>query len=182
MSIAKRVLLSGTPLDSRSLPNAERTERLRCSGQWGQEDKIMTITRGIAAAVTFAGLALATASTAWADTTMSGHYTWTTTTSGGWSMSGDYYVTPCGDGCASIATTPGGPAIGQARVVDGQWTMDGSWPVRCADGSPGPREPYHDTWDPNTLEGTSTYIYNVPACGHPQGYSQTIHLQLRQVP
>lgn len=142
----------------------------------------MAMTRAIAAAAMFAGLAVGTASAAWADTTMSGHYTWTSTTPRGSAMSGDYYFTPCGDGCASVATAPGGQAVALARLINGQWTMEGTWAIRCADGSPGPNEPYHDTWDPNTLEGTSTLMYNVPACGHPPGYQQTNHLQLRQVP
>jgi hypothetical protein len=38
----------------------------------------MTVTRGIAAAAMLAGLAVGTASVAWAAPTMSGHYTKTT--------------------------------------------------------------------------------------------------------
>ncbi len=142
----------------------------------------MTITRGIAAAAMLAGLAVGTGSTAWADTTMSGHYTWTTTAPhSGHSTSGDYYFTPCGDGCASAASTPGGPALGQARLVHGQWTMDGTWPVGCPDGTSVPVS-YHDTWDQNTLAGTDALTYSVPACGNPAGYQQINNLQIRQAP
>jgi hypothetical protein len=43
----------------------------------------MTITRALAAAAMLAGLAVGTASIAWADTTMSGHYIMTETGKGG---------------------------------------------------------------------------------------------------
>jgi hypothetical protein len=76
----------------------------------------MTFTRGIAAAAMLAGLAVGTASGAWADPRMSGHYTWTSTSPTGESSSGDYYFTPCGDGCASVASTPGGPGRGAGAV------------------------------------------------------------------
>src|ERR1700722_2290817 len=60
--------------------------------------KIMTITRGIAAAAMLAGLAVGTASAAWADTTMSGHYIRTETGQSGQSETADWYATPCGNG------------------------------------------------------------------------------------
>ena len=38
--------------------------------------------------------------------------------------------------------------------------MDGTWSVRCPDSTLGANpEPYHDTWDPNTLAGTDTLTY-----------------------
>jgi hypothetical protein len=147
----------------------------------------MTVTRVIAGTAIFAGLAVGTASTAWADpqndthpNQLSGHYTWTSTNPNGQSTSGDYYFTPCGDGCASVATTPGGPAVGQARLVDGQWTMDGTWSVSCSGGTPGADpQSYHDTWDPNTLAGTDVITTTGPACG---SHQQTNNLQLTQAP
>jgi hypothetical protein len=149
----------------------------------------MTITRGIAAAALIAGVAVGASGTAWADQTMSGHYTWTTTTPTGKSTSGDIYFTPCGDGCASAASTPGGPAVGQARLVNGQWTMNGTWPVDCPDATPSANpepsanpQPYVDTWDPNTLAGTDVFTYSVPTCGSPAGYQQINKLQYRQAP
>jgi hypothetical protein len=141
----------------------------------------MTIRRGIAAAAMLAGLAVGTASTAWAAPTMSGHYIWTTTNPQGKSSHGDFYFTPCGDGCASVASTPGGPSVGQARLVNGQWTMDGTWPYRCADGTP-TSQPYHDVWDQNTLAGTETITPSGPACGAPAGQQQITTLQLKQAP
>ena len=85
----------------------------------------MTMTRGFAATAIFAGLAVGTASAAWAETTMSGHYLRIETDpQTGQSETDDWYATPCGDGCASLADTPGGPALSQARLVNGQWTLD----------------------------------------------------------
>jgi hypothetical protein len=141
----------------------------------------MTVTRAIAATALFAGLAVGTASPVWAETTINGRYTWTSTTpTTGKSTSGDLYFTPCGDGCASAASTPGGPVVGQVRFVTGQWTMDGTWSVRCADGTLSAPEQYHDTWDPNTLAGTDALTYSVPSCGQPAGYQQINKLQLTQ--
>lgn len=143
--------------------------------------KPMTITRGIVVAAMLAGLAVGTASTAWSDTTMSGHYTWTSTNRNGQSTSGDYYFTPCGDGCASVSSTSGGPAVGQARLVDGQWTLDGTWAVSCPDGtSAGEPVAYHDTWDPNTLAGTDTLTSSASGCGNRAGGQQINTLQLSQ--
>jgi hypothetical protein len=143
----------------------------------------MTVTRGIAAATMLAGLAAGTASAAWAAPTMSGHYIFTSTnTTTGVSIPADWYFTPCGDGCASVAYTPGGPAAGQARLVNGQWTMDTpADAVRCPDGTEVAKAlSSHDTWDPNTLAGTDALTYNVPACGNRAGFQQINNLQLRQ--
>jgi hypothetical protein len=143
----------------------------------------MTITRGIAAAAMLAGLAVGTASTAWADTTMSGHYI-VTNTDKGYSVTNDWYVTPCGDGCANVAVTPGGPAGSQARLDNGQWTMDiNGGNAHCPDGTVVPNaNSNHYTWDPNTLAGTVETTLNVPACGGPAGYSHANDVQLRQAP
>jgi hypothetical protein len=66
----------------------------------------MTVTRAIAATAMFAGLAIGTASPAWADQTMSGHNIETVTDpSSGQSITNDWYFTPCGDGCASVVST-----------------------------------------------------------------------------
>jgi hypothetical protein len=133
----------------------------------------MTVTRAIAATALFAGLAVGTASPVWAETTINGRYTWTSTTpTTGKSTSGDLYFTPCGDGCASAASTPGGPVVGQVRFVTGQWTMDGTWSVRCADGTLSAPEQYHDTWDPNTLAGTQTHL---PIASHPAANQRGIN-------
>jgi hypothetical protein len=144
----------------------------------------MTITRGFVATVIFAGLAVGTASTAWADTTMSGHYIRTETGPSGQSQADDWYATPCGDGCASIASTPGGPELSQARLVDGQWTLASVLhTLACPDGTVVPNAVSGQyTWDPNTLAGTVQLTYNVPACGNPAGYQTTNSVQFTQAP
>ena len=142
----------------------------------------MTITRGFAATVISAGLAVGTASAAWAETTMSGHYLRTETSQSGQSETDDWYATPCGDGCASLASTPGGPVLSQARLVNGQWTLDSAiHTLSCPDGTVIPNAvSAHYTWDPNTLAGTVQLISQVPACGIPAGYQTTNSVQLRQ--
>jgi hypothetical protein len=145
----------------------------------------MTITRGVAAAAMFAGVAVGTASAAGADTTMSGHYIRTETNpQTGHSQTDDWYVTPCGDGCASIAITPNASAPSQAHLVNGQWTLDSAvHALTCSDGTVVPNAvSAHYTWDPNTLAGTVQVTYNVPACGNPAGHTQTNNVQLRQAP
>ena len=143
----------------------------------------MAIAPGFAATVIFAGLAVGTASAAWADTTLSGHYVRTETgAQSGQSITDDWYATPCGDGCASLASTPGGPAQSQARLVNGQWTMDSTVSaLRCPDGTVVANAvSARYTWDPNTLAGTVQVTYNVPACGHPAGYQTTNNVQIKQ--
>jgi len=143
----------------------------------------MTITRGFAATVIFAGLAVGTASPAWAEATMSGHYLRTETNpQTGESVTDDWYATPCGDGCADMSNTLSGGG-GQAMLVNGQWTMDIAMGATCADGTSVPLGlAAHDTWDPNTLEGTVQVTYNVPACGNPAGYQTTNDVQITQAP
>jgi hypothetical protein len=142
----------------------------------------MTITRGLAAAAMLAGLAGVTAATAWADTTMSGHYIETET--GPAPYTSDWYVTPCGDGCASIIKAGGGGRPSQAHLVDGQWTVDTTGgPAICPDGTSVPDAvSAHYTWDPNTLTGTVQTTNTAPACGFPTGFSFTNDLQLTQAP
>jgi hypothetical protein len=143
----------------------------------------MTVTRAIAATAIFAGLAVGTASTAWAESpTMSGHYIETSTTPNGVVNTQDWYVTPCGDGCVSVARTAGGPAV-QARLVNGQWTLDTSGTAICPEGNKVPFAlSMHYTWDPNTLTGLCQTTANVPVCGNPAGVQETNNIQLRQAP
>ena len=145
----------------------------------------MTVTRGFAATVIFAGLAVGTASAAWADTTMSGHYVRTETDpQTGQSQTADWYLTPCGDGCVSVGIRPDASAPTQARLVNGQWTLDSAvHTLSCADGTVVPNAvSAHYMWDPNTLAGTVRVTYNVAACGHPAGYQNTNNVQLQQAP
>lgn len=145
----------------------------------------MAIARGFAATVIFAGLAVGSASAAWAETTMSGHYIRIETDpQTGQSETDDWYATPCGDGCASLASTPGGPAISQARLVNGQWTLDSAiHTLNCPDGTVVPNAvSAHYTWDPNTLAGTVQLASNGSACGIPARYERTNDVQIRQAP
>ena len=144
----------------------------------------MAITRGFATTVIFAGLAVGAASAAWADTpTMNGHYIRTETNPNtGNSQTDDWYVTPCGDGCASVAVRPDATAPSQARLVNGQWTLDSAVHAAiCPDGTVVPNAvSAHYVWDPNTLAGTVQVTYNEPACGNPAGHTQTNTVQLKQ--
>jgi hypothetical protein len=148
----------------------------------------MMIARAIATAM-FAGLAIAATGTAWADpeihkgNQMSGHYIGTATASNGQTVTTDWYFTPCGDGCASVATAPGGQPYAQARLVNGQWTEDETNNAVCSDGTVVPNAlSAHYTWDPNTLAGTSQNTHKLAACGDPAGYQYTNNFQLRQAP
>jgi len=144
----------------------------------------MAIARGFAATVIFAGLAVGTASAAWADPpTMNGHYIRTETNpQTGHSQTDDWYITPCGDGCVSVAIRPDAPQPSQARLVNGQWTLDSAVHAAiCPDGTVVPNAvSAHYVWDPNTLAGTVQVTYNEPACGNPAGYTQNNTVQLRQ--
>jgi hypothetical protein len=139
----------------------------------------MAIARSFAATAVLAGLAVGTASTAWADTpTMSGSYTLTSTSPDGKVMTTDWSVSSCGDGCIYVKAGAGGS---QARLVNGQWVLDTMNDLRCSDGT------YlmyatsaHMTWDPNTLAGTNQISYILPACGHPVGYQQTNQISIKQ--
>ncbi len=142
----------------------------------------MTITRGLAAAAMLAGLAVGTAGTAWADTTMSGDYIMTETSEGGRPATNDWNFTPCGDGCASLVSN--GIPVGQARLVNEQWTSpEAAGDIRCPDGTVvAHASSAHMVWDPNTLAGIDEITLIVPACGAPAGYQYRHNIQLRQAP
>jgi hypothetical protein len=144
-----------------------------------QAGTLMTVTRAIAATAMLAGLAIGAASTAWAAPTMNGHYLATTTSPQGQSVKDDWYVSPCGDGCASVVMP--NRATFQAQLVSGHWTMDTTADAACFDGTR-VHSAYstHYTWDPNTLAGTVTTTNKVPACGDPAGNNSTYTIQLRQ--
>lgn len=111
------------------------------------------------------------------------HYIKTETTSTGFSDTNDWYFTSCGDGCAEVATSPGGQPFGRAQLVNGQWTMDNAADSVCSDGTKVPNaDSDHFTWDPNTLMGTDRVTNNLPTCGNPAGYQYTNSLQLRKTP
>jgi hypothetical protein len=139
----------------------------------------MAIVRGLVATAVFAGgLAVGTAGTAWADLpSMNGSYTETSTSPSGVAVTNDWTVSPCGDGCALVKA---GAGSGMAYFRDGQWVLDTMNNLTCADGTFNQfATNAHMTWDPNSLEGTSEISYITGACGHPPGYHQTNHIQLK---
>lgn len=141
----------------------------------------MTFTRSLAAGAMFAGLALVlTAPISTADP-LNGHYIEAETLPDGHTTNTDWYFTPCGDGCASVANTPAGQSFGQANLINGQWTLDHSGGVDCEEGGDVPNAIHvHYSWDPNSLAGTVKITNNVQACGNPSGYQETNQTQLTQ--
>ena len=140
----------------------------------------MTVVRCLAAAATFAAIAVGGAGPAWAEPTMNGHYTYTSTGASGQLVTSDWYVTPCGDGCVNVTTNSG---TAEARFVNGQWTGDANSDAKCPDGTVVPNAfSNHYAWDPTTLAGTVAVTYTVPACGSPAGATGTNHMQLKQAP
>lgn len=146
----------------------------------------MAIARGYAAAAMFAGSALALPTPASAvppdlANEMSGHYILTMTNSTGQSTTSDWYFSSCGDGCASVVLTPGGSAGAEARLVNGQWTMDKDGQATCSDGAQVPTS-QHWTWDPNALTGTVDSTYKAAGCGLPKGYRTVFNVTFRKAP
>jgi hypothetical protein len=140
----------------------------------------MTVPRGIVTAAVLAGLAFGAPGTAWAAPTMNGHYVMTVTSDSGETTTSDWYFTSCGDGCASVAVTPGGSAFGQAQFRDGQWTLVWHSDVVCPGGThiPGALSSY-DTWDPDTLAGTDLAATTLKqTCGNDARLHATQRMQL----
>jgi len=109
----------------------------------------MTITRGIATAAVFAGLAVGTAGTARADTSFSGRYTSTDTSSGG-----------------NVHTETWNGAPWTAQLTSGQWQWDESDDMVCNDGSKvSSASTSHNAIDAATLRGTSLVTYKKAGCG-----------------
>jgi len=149
------------------------TNSARRIDQLDERKRIITITRGLAAGAMFAGLALGLAVPASAADPLNGHYIETETYPDGHQADRDWYITPCGDGCASIAD------FGQANLVHGKWTLDGSGGVSCEEGGDVPNAiAVHYSWDPDTLAGTVVITNNVQACRNPAGYHETNKMQL----
>jgi hypothetical protein len=146
--------------------------------------KTTSVTRGIAAAAAMlAGLAVGTASGAWAAPTMNGHYTETEIEpQSGKTNTGDWYFTPCGDGCANVrAGATGAIPVGQARFVNGRWTLDGPGTTVCLDGTEVLNsQTVHFTWDPSTLAGTAQITEKLATCTASAPESWTNNFQLRQ--
>jgi hypothetical protein len=95
----------------------------------------------------------------------------------------DWYFSPCGDGCASAAHSPGGPPVGQAHLVNGQWVLETTDAAECPDGTVVPNAVAgRRTWDPNTLAETVQTTGILPACGNPAGVTKTVNGQLALAP
>jgi hypothetical protein len=95
----------------------------------------------------------------------------------------DWYFSPCGDGCASAAHSPGGPPVGQANLVNGQWVLETTDAAECPDGTVVPNAVHgRRSWDPNTLVETIQTTGLVPACGNPAGVTKTVNGQLALAP
>lgn len=142
----------------------------------------MTIRRAIATAAALtglAGLAIGTAGIACAAPTLSGHYFMTVSSDAGPVNSGDWYFTPCGDGCAQVAVTSGGQPFGQAQFRDGQWTLVWHSDVICPNGTriPGALSSYA-TWDPVTLAGKDESGPVMEVCEYTAKPRVTNNLQL----
>jgi len=141
----------------------------------------MTVTRSFASAAALAAVAVGTAIPASAAPELSGHYIETETGAGDRSTTNNWYFTPCGDGCVSVALK-GAKAFGQAKLVGGQWTFDVTGETAmCQDGTSVPGAlSAHYTWDPTTLAGTVQTTADAPECGDPAGLQATNKIQLRQ--
>jgi hypothetical protein len=148
-----------------------------------------TTSRGLAIAATITVVATTSAAGcsstgAPAASVMKGHYIETTTNgTSGQSVHNDWYVTPCGDGCADIAVgEPSTPPV-QAKLINDQWSMDTVSHEVCADGIKVPEAfSAHYLWDPHTLTGTIRTTNQIAACGDPAGHVGTQNIQLKQVP
>jgi hypothetical protein len=162
----------------------------------------MPVARCITATAFLAGLALGLAAPAGAwgpagpapfpsDFQTDGHYISTQInpktgqpfTVEGQPVTNNWYFSPCGDGCASVTRTPGGPPLGQANLVNGQWVLDTTDVAECPDGTTVPDAiAAHRTWDPNTLAGTIQETSIQPACGTPPGLSKNANIQFQLAP
>jgi hypothetical protein len=160
--------------------------------------KVMVVARCITATAFLAGLALGLAAPAGAapapfpaDFETNAHYTETQINPKtnrpfkvhGHDVVNDWYFSPCGDGCASAARTPGEQPLGQANLVNGQWVLDTTDGAECPDGTSVPDAiAAHRTWDPNTLAGTVQTTGKEGTCGFPAGDPETADIQLALVP
>jgi hypothetical protein len=145
----------------------------------------MSVTCRLAVAATFAAVAVGAAPQAVAGAPeMSGHYTATVTpdfANGPQPQTLDWYFTPCGDGCANIASGAPSNPPGQAQLVNGLWNLRATDSFNCADGSSVPNAiDQNYEWDANTLLGTETVTFQVAACGTAPGTQFLFKLQVQK--
>ncbi|WP_156685778.1 hypothetical protein [Mycobacterium sp. Marseille-P9652] len=112
---------------------------------------------------------------------MSGSYNETSTSPDGHAVTTSWSVNPCAQqpngGCVWVKAGAGG---NPAYLVNGQWVLDGTGDIICADGSYHQMgTSYHMTWDPDSLEGTNVITYTGAECGHPPGYTQTNKITIK---
>ncbi len=140
----------------------------------------MNVMPSVVVATAFAA-AVGIAAPASAAPEMRGHYVETETAGPDRSGADDWYFTPCGDGCESVARK-GKNAFGQAHLVGGQWVLDvAGEAATCQDNTQVPNAlSAHYTWDPGTLAGTVQTTADLAECGDPAGAQVTDSIQLRQ--
>jgi hypothetical protein len=138
--------------------------------------------RGVSAEAGMLGiLAVTAAGPAAAAPVMSGHYIERVSTSGGNTATNDWYFTPCGDGCADWSLSAAGAPAAQARLINGQWTMDLTTSAACPDGTMvRSAQSSHYMWDPLTLLGTVQVTVTKASCGDPAGTVGVEAVQLTQ--
>jgi hypothetical protein len=126
----------------------------------------MTALRGMATAAMLAGLAVGTASTAWADPPpMSGTYIMTAGTP---PKELTLTFTPCGPTCTQFTNEKGQTAT--VNLVNGQWRTsftDNTTHITDCDATVPAVN--NLSWDPYTLAGQLTVTLSAPACGHQAG-------------
>ena len=137
----------------------------------------MRMTRGLAAGAMFAGLALVLTAPVSSADPLNGHYieteTYPTVTRS----------TTTGTSSPAVTGAPSIKELGQANLVNGQWTLDGKGGVSCEQGGDvHDAINFHYTWDPNTLDGNVQITNNVDACGNPAGYQENNKLHLALAP
>lgn len=128
-----------------------------------------------------AGAAVGSAGSAWAGgppgTTpgeLSGTYSYQSDTG----RFGTWVVTPCGPGCADVASTPVtdprvNPYRGQARLEDGRWVLivQTAQAVRCKPPNDGVTVPgtVAFSFDAASMSGTAVNTQSTAGCGDPAG-------------
>ena len=120
----------------------------------------MRIARRLTAAGVFAGIAVLSASPAWADDTLNGTYD-VIATSGPVTT---WVITPCGSGCSHVAESDDWSA--DATFANGPWlwSVDAPDGALCPDGSRAP-DTEHYSVDAASLTGTVRTTLGPGTCG-----------------
>jgi hypothetical protein len=127
----------------------------------------MMIVRATAISVALTGIAIGSASPAWADERLDGEYTFINgPTSNTWSI-----TTQCNPEatCGGSVSSSSGMLVAIRRLAGGPWTIerhDVFNGMVCADGSTGPADLLY-SFDPVSLAGTISYTSKPGACNDP---------------